>query len=152
LNHIVNPLAPLAHPKAPDRVTLSHWFRWANGYLDKCIHVYFGPVALLFLSMAISELKDTHRNASKLSHDSKFLMCEANPRVGYDWLRSSSKLQPCLELCQFAQVHLKTKVVRWKSHFLLGIYEKTHVQYTSERMACYSRYTTGNNGVALRVS
>jgi hypothetical protein len=31
-------------------------------------------------------------------------------------LASSSKLQPCLELCRFVQALLKTKVARWKAH------------------------------------
>jgi hypothetical protein len=34
---------------------------------------------------------------------------------------SSSKLQPYLELCRFVQTLLKTKVARWKAHFLIGI-------------------------------
>jgi hypothetical protein len=34
---------------------------------------------------------------------------------------SSPKLQPCLELCRFIQALLKTKLARWKSHFLSGI-------------------------------
>jgi hypothetical protein len=34
---------------------------------------------------------------------------------------SSSKLQTCLKLCQFIQTLLKTKVVRRKTHFLIGI-------------------------------
>jgi hypothetical protein len=42
-------------------------------------------------------------------------MCEAKSWVSSDWLISSSKLQPCLELCWFTQVLLKTKVVRWKA-------------------------------------
>jgi hypothetical protein len=33
-------------------------------------------------------------------------------------LVSSSKLQPSLELCLFIQALLKTKVARWKAHFL----------------------------------
>jgi hypothetical protein len=37
-------------------------------------------------------------------------MCEAKPRVGSDWLLSSSKLQPCLELCQFARRFLRQKL------------------------------------------
>jgi hypothetical protein len=67
---------------------------------------------------------------------------EAKPRVGSDWLLSSSKLQPCLELCRFTQVLLKTKVARCKAHFLLRICKKTHVQHSSERIAYYSRYVT----------
>jgi hypothetical protein len=43
-------------------------------------------------------------------------------------------LQSCLELCRFAQAPLKTKVARWKSYFLLRIYEKTPVQHSSEQM------------------
>jgi hypothetical protein len=65
---------------------------------------------------------------------------------------SLSKLQSCLELCRFIQALLKTKVVRWKLHFLLGICKKTIVQHSSERMAYYSRYATGKKGVALGVS
>jgi hypothetical protein len=41
-------------------------------------------------------------------------MCEAKPQVGSDWLISSSKLQPYLELCRFTQASLKIKVARWK--------------------------------------
>jgi hypothetical protein len=55
-------------------------------------------------------------------------------------------------LCRFVQAPLKTKVARWKAHFLLGICEKTHVQHSSERMAYYSRYATGKKGVSLGVS
>jgi hypothetical protein len=46
-------------------------------------------------------------------------------------------------------VPLKTKVERWKVHFLLRIYEKPHVQHLSEWMTYYSWYVTGNVGVAL---
>jgi hypothetical protein len=60
--------------------------------------------------------KDTRHNPRKLSHDALFLRCEAKQRVVFDWLLSSSKLQPCLECCRFAQAPLKTKVVRWKAH------------------------------------
>jgi hypothetical protein len=73
-------------------------------------------------------------------------------RVGSDWLISSSKLQPYLELCRFGQALLKTKVARWEAHFLLGTYEKTPMQHSSEWMAYYSRYTTEKKGVALGVS
>jgi hypothetical protein len=48
-------------------------------------------------------------------------VCEAKPRISSDWLISSSKLQPCLELCRFAQALLKTEVARWKVHFLIRI-------------------------------
>jgi hypothetical protein len=65
---------------------------------------------------------------------------------------SSSKLQPCLELCLFAQALLKTKVVRWKAHFLIKISEKTLVHHSSEQMACYSRYVIEKKGVVLGVS
>jgi hypothetical protein len=34
---------------------------------------------------------------------------EAKPWVRSDWMVSPSKLQPCLELCQFVQVLLKIK-------------------------------------------
>jgi hypothetical protein len=46
-------------------------------------------------------------------------------RVGSDWLMSSSKLQPYLELCRFVQALLKTKIARWKAYFLLETCEKT---------------------------
>jgi hypothetical protein len=59
---------------------------------------------------------------------------------------SSSKLQPCLELCRFIQAPLKTKVARWKTHFLLRVCEKTSVQHSSEWMAYYSRCTTRKKG------
>jgi hypothetical protein len=60
--------------------------------------------------------KDTRHDPSKLSHDALFLRCEATLCVGSDWLLSSSKLQPGLEWCRFAQAPLKTKVIRWKVH------------------------------------
>jgi hypothetical protein len=41
------------------------------------------------------------------------------------WSKSSSKLQLCLELCQFAQALLKTLVARWKVHSLIEISKKT---------------------------
>jgi hypothetical protein len=44
-------------------------FRYPNHDLDKHTLAYFGPIALPCLSMATSDLKDTHHNASKLSHD-----------------------------------------------------------------------------------
>jgi hypothetical protein len=64
----------------------------------------------------------------------------------------SSKLQPCLELRRFVQVILKIKVARRKEHFLLRIYEKTHVHHLSEQMVYYSRYAIGKTSVALGVS
>jgi hypothetical protein len=79
-------------------------------------------------------------------------MCEAKPWVGSDWLLSSSKLQPCLELCWFAQVLLKTKIARWKAHFLLKMCEKTPMQHSSERMVYYSRYAAGKKNVAPEAS
>jgi hypothetical protein len=93
--------------------------------------------------------EDTRHNPSKLSHNALFHRCEAKPQVGFDWLLSSSKLQPYLDLCWFAQAHLKTKVARWKVHFLLEVYEKTHVPHSSERMMYYSRYTTGKKVLPL---
>jgi hypothetical protein len=44
------------------------------------------------------------------------------------------------------------KVARWKVHFLRGIYEKTHMQHSSEQMAYLSRYATEKKNVALGVS
>jgi hypothetical protein len=49
---------------------------------------------------------------------------EAKPRVSFDWFVSSSKLQPYLELCRFIQALFKTKVARWKTHFLIGVSKK----------------------------
>jgi hypothetical protein len=83
------------------------------------------------------------------SHDALFLRCEAKPQVSSDWLLSLSKLQPCLEWCRFAQAPLKTKVVRSKVHFLLGVCEKTHVPHSSKWMAYYSRYATGKKVLPL---
>jgi hypothetical protein len=42
---------------------------------------------------------------------------ESKSRISSDWLVSSSKLQPCLELCQFDQAFLKMKFARWKVCF-----------------------------------
>jgi hypothetical protein len=39
-----------------------------------------------------------------------------------------------------------------KNVFLLGIYEKTHVQHSSKQMVYYSRYATEKEGVDLGVS
>jgi hypothetical protein len=50
-----------------------------------------------------------------------FLVSAAKSRVCSDWLTSSSKLQPYLELCWFIQALLKTRVARWKVHFLIGL-------------------------------
>jgi hypothetical protein len=55
-------------------------------------------------------------------------------------------------LYRFIQVLHKSKVARWKAHFLLKIYEKTPVQHSSEQMVYYSRNTIRKNGVALGVS
>jgi hypothetical protein len=79
-------------------------------------------------------------------------LCEAKPRVGSDWLLSSSKLQPYLELCWSVQALLKTKVARLMVHLLLKICYKTLVQHLSERMAYYLSYTTGKKVVTLGVS
>jgi hypothetical protein len=46
------------------------------------------------------------------------------------------------------QALLKTKVARWKAHFLLRICEKITVQHSSEWMTYYSRYATRKKGVA----
>jgi hypothetical protein len=77
---------------------------------------------------------------------------EAKSRVSFDWLKISSKLQPCLELCRFVQALLKMKFAKWKAHFLLRICEMAHVQHSSERMAYDSWYATGKKSVALGVS
>jgi hypothetical protein len=76
---------------------------------------------------------------------------EAKQWVSFDWLVSSSKLQPYLKLYRFIQALLKTKFVRWKAHSLIGISKKTHVQHLSDRIAYYLRYTTGKKVVALEV-
>jgi hypothetical protein len=34
---------------------------------------------------------------------------------------SSSKLQPCPKLCRFVQAILKTRIARWKVHFLIKL-------------------------------
>jgi hypothetical protein len=111
-----------------------------------------GPVTPLCPDMAMPCPKGTCHNSSKLSHDTLLHRCEVKPRVGSDWLLSLFKLQPCLELCRFIQALLKTKVARWKEHFLLGTYEKTPMQHSLERMVYHSRYTTGKKGVTLGVS
>jgi hypothetical protein len=102
--------------------------------------------------MAMPGFNDTRHNPSKLSHDALFHRCKAKPQVGFDWLISSFKLQPYLELWQFIQALLKMKFAKWKAHFLLGICKMTHVQHSSERMAYDSRYATGKKSVALGVS
>jgi hypothetical protein len=42
---------------------------------------------------------------------------------------SSSKLQPCLELCRFTYVLLKIKVARWKAHFLVDINKRPRASF-----------------------
>jgi hypothetical protein len=79
-------------------------------------------------------------------------VCEAEPRVGSDWLMSSSKLQPCLELYRFSQVLFKIKVTRWKAHFLIRISKKTHMHHSSEWMTYYSRHAIRKKDVALGIS
>jgi hypothetical protein len=129
-----------------------HWFRYANCDLDKLTLTYFGNRSTPCSNMAMPGSKDTRCNPSKLSYDTLFLRCEAKSRVDSDWLISSSKLQPCLELCWFVQALLKTKFVKWKTHFLLRICEMTHVQHSLERMAYDSRYATEKRSVALGVT
>jgi hypothetical protein len=79
-------------------------------------------------------------------------VCEAKQRVGSDWLMRSSKLQPCLGLCQFVQTLLKTNDARRKAQFHLRICEKTLGQYSSKQMVYYSRYTTRKKSVTSGVS
>jgi hypothetical protein len=100
----------------------------------------------------MSDFKANRRNPSKLSHGLSFLVFAVKSQVSSDWLTSSSKLHPCLKLCRFIQALLKTKVARWKAHFLLAICEKTPMQLSSEQMAYYSRTAIRKNGVALGVS
>jgi hypothetical protein len=71
---------------------------------------------------------------------------------GSDGLVSSSKLQPYLELCWFNQALLKTKVARWKVHFLVGISKRPMYIHSSESMEYYSRYATGKKNDVLGVS
>jgi hypothetical protein len=92
------------------------------------------------LYMAMSDFKDNHRNPSELSHGPSFLMFAAKSQVSSVWLMSLSKLQPCLQLCRFVQTLLKTKVIRWKAHFLLR---------TCEKDPCASFIRTG--GVLLKI-
>jgi hypothetical protein len=75
------------------------------------------------LHMAMPDIKGTCRNPSELSHGSSLLVFAAKSRVSSDWLMSSSKLQACHELCWFIQALLKTRVTRWKVHFLIGLAE-----------------------------
>jgi hypothetical protein len=49
------------------------------------------------------------------------LVLKTKLQFSFDWFMSSSKFQRCLELCRFAQALLKTKVARWKAHFLVRI-------------------------------
>jgi hypothetical protein len=85
------------------------------------------------------------------SNHTLFHVIEIKPQVGSDWLMSSPKLQPCLELCRFTQALLKTKVTIWKAHSLSEL-AKDHVHHSSEQMAYYSRYKTGKKNVTLGVS
>jgi hypothetical protein len=59
LNHFVNPLASLAHRRAPDCVTLSHYSVRPIVTLISLSLIIFGPIALFYLCMAMSGLKDT---------------------------------------------------------------------------------------------
>jgi hypothetical protein len=42
---------------------------------------------------------------------------------------SSSKLQPCLKLCRFVQALLKTRIARWKVHFLIKLAKESCVTF-----------------------
>jgi hypothetical protein len=90
-------------------VTHFRWLRYANCYLGKFILSYFGPLELLSLNMAILGMKGTWRNISKLSLDFQIPCVETKPRVSFDWLMSSTKLQLCLEWCRFPMCFLKQK-------------------------------------------
>jgi hypothetical protein len=65
--------------------------------------------------MAMSSPKDIRHNPSK--HH----CVEAKPRVRFDWLVTSFKWKPYLELCRFIQALLKTKVIRRKVCYLVAI-------------------------------
>jgi hypothetical protein len=152
LNHMVNPPAPFTHQKGMLSYHTLLLFLYTHSEVDKLTLTYFGNHSTPCPNMAMPGSNDTSRDPSKLSHDALFLKCEVKSRVGSDWLIRSSKLQPCLELCRFFQVLLKTKFAKWKAHFLLGICEMAHVQHSSERMAYDSRCVTGKKSVALGVS
>jgi hypothetical protein len=72
------------------------WVPLANCYHDKLILVYFGPIALLCFNMATLGQKG---HAPQFYQAFTWLLIhgvEAKPQVSFDWLATSSKLQPYL--------------------------------------------------------
>jgi hypothetical protein len=89
----------------------NHYHPWREGYQSLVTHQPLGP---------FHSWPDHYggRNHALV------IVLKTKLWVSSNWLASSSKLQPCLELCRFAQALLKTKVARWKAHFLIGVSRK----------------------------
>jgi hypothetical protein len=69
------------------------------------------------------------------------------------WLVAKlSRLQSCLELCQFTQDLLKWGLVRWKLSFPYGVAREPNYNILLEWMVYYSRYATAKKGVMLGFS
>jgi hypothetical protein len=100
------------------RVTHSHWLRYTNSYFVKSPSSIFGLVGPFPLNMTILGTKEICHNIRNPSHEFLVPYVEAESWVSSNWLTSSSKLQPCLELCQSTQVLLKTKTCKMESTFL----------------------------------
>jgi hypothetical protein len=105
---MVNPPTPFTHQKGMLLYHTLLLFRYANRDLDKPTFSYFRTVALLAQAWLSQTLVAILASLSMTPCS----LGEAKPRVGSDWLVSSSKLQPCLALCRFAQAPLKIKVAR----------------------------------------
>jgi hypothetical protein len=86
----------------------NHYHPWREGYQSLSTHEPLGP----FCS------RPDHSGGQ--NHALVLVLKKTKLWVSSDGLSSSSKLQSCLKLCQFTQVLLKIKVVRWKVHFLVG--------------------------------
>jgi hypothetical protein len=70
--------------------------------------------------------------------------CAGNSTIGSLWLVDKlPKLQPCLELCRFAQALLKPRHAEQKVPFPHRVAREPNYNILSERMTYYSRYATG---------
>jgi hypothetical protein len=113
-----NPQCSVGPSSYTFRVTHSHWLHYTNSYFVKSPSSIFGLEGSFPLNMTILGTKEIHRNIRNPSHEFLVPCVEGKSWISPDWLMSFSKLQPRLELCQFAQALLKTKNCKMESAFL----------------------------------
>jgi hypothetical protein len=102
-------------------------------------------------------MKRCHHYPSKPSHDFLascvlLLMRETQPQVHFWLVDKLSRVQPCLALCRFTQVLLKSGFARRKVLLPPRVAREPNYNILSERMAYYSGYVTGKKCVMLRFS